>query len=93
MYSFTEEVDDVSMHDMVALQSATINQLQQQVDSFKNDSAALKAASEVQQADLAEMKQKIGFHSQTNSYCLLCIYSSLLISCLSCSCLQAILTV
>ena len=59
MYSFTEEIDDVSMHDMVALQSATINQLQQQVDPFKNDSAALKAASEVQQADLAEIKQKI----------------------------------
>lgn len=63
MYSFTESEeagDDMTLEDMVALQSATVNQLQQQVESLKNDSAVLKAASEVQQAELAELKQKVG---------------------------------
>ena len=63
MYSFTESEeagDDMTLQDMVALQSATVNQLQQQVESLKNDSAVLKAASEVQQAELAELKQKVG---------------------------------
>lgn len=67
MYSFTESEeagDEMTLQDMVALQSVTMNQLQQQVESLKNDSAVLKAASKVQQAELAELKQKVGVSGQ-----------------------------